>query len=107
MIKIQSKKYFIGNDNKTIIVLLADGFNHKFRGKAVCTSEDEYDVEKGKKIAYNKAKKKLIQKYQRAIEAEVANQQKLVNKYYDNVNKEIKKCQLIIENCDENISNIF
>lgn len=57
--------FFLESDNKIIKM------PNSFIGKAVCSEQDEFDVEKGKKLAYLRAKDKFYRSFFKRLNAVV------------------------------------
>ena len=52
--KIQQSKIFVNEEKRTVVCVL-DTMLGTFKGKAVCSPNDTFDVSAGKKIAFNRA----------------------------------------------------
>lgn len=74
MFPLEKYRYFTNGEDTVIAEQTFAG--RKFRGKAICDSQDEFDLEKGKKLAALRCNLKICEK-----------RLKLAKKDYENVKK--------------------
>ncbi len=65
-------QYFVDEANKVVICRLEDWYENSYIGKALCSNEDEFNVNRGKKIAYNRAMRSLNCQIRSRLKGELA-----------------------------------
>ena len=111
------ERYFVNNEKKIVVCKLENcenslncDMNHKgwevrddfkipdsFIGKAKCSSEDVFDVEIGKKIAYKRAIAKLSTAKKKTLEKLIVKYQKIVDILKEDASELISHYERLID----------
>ena len=81
--------------------------NDSYVGKAKCSEDDTFDVEFGKKLAYQRAVAKLNTAKVKALKRFEKEQVKFVNQLLDDMHKISDKCERIIASKEATIKGMF
>ncbi len=107
MVKILNTRSFENKNKGIVVVWIYDGYNHKFMGKAICAPDDKYDFNFGEKLAYLKAKKKMVSFYKKAIERNLEETRKNTANYEERITKELSKHQVALDKIDEAMNSMI
>lgn len=122
-----SERYFIDEEKKVVVCKLEDCshslicdmcdkgwpghpamlIEDEFTGKAQCSSEDTFDMELGKRIAYRRAIVKLCKAKKRALLDFVEANKKFIEDITKDANKLISKYEGTIDRKDQCIARIL
>ncbi len=64
-LKVIERQTSVNEKSKVVITIITDNIGNKFKGKARCSSEDNFDKEFGSKLSFLRAKSKMYNKYAR------------------------------------------
>lgn len=107
MVKVLNTRSFENKDKGIVVVWVYDEYNNKFMGKAVCAPDDKYDFDFGEKLAYLKAKKKMVSFYKKANEKNLEVTRKNMTNFEERMAKELSKHQVALEKIDEAINSMI
>lgn len=107
MVKVVNTKVYQNDAKKVIVVYVIDEFNNSFKGKAKCNDEDEFNYEFGEKLAYLRAKKKMVNFYKKTNLRHLEATRKSVADFEERMKKELDKHDRIINRLEETINNML
>ena len=73
MVKIVDTKSYVNESKRTIVTVIEDEIGNEFRGQSYCSIDDEFDKDFGEKLAYLRAKRKMIRYYRGIYEHNLKN----------------------------------
>ena len=107
MVKIEKIDNKVNEKYGVVEVFITDVYKKVFKGKAKCASDDKYDFDFGEKLAYLRAKKKMLKYYEKEqkklYEASKAN----YNEYERKVIKELNNYEIILTNIDSKVNEMI
>ena len=68
MEKIVNTAIYPNESKKTVVVVITDEYNKKFKGQSWCVEGDTWDIDTGVKIAALKAQLKMVNYYKKQYE---------------------------------------
>lgn len=84
-------------------VFIYDDFGNSYKGKSRCNKEDEFNKDFGEKLAYFRAKQKLLKNDKKFVKS-------LIDRYVsdlEKLNNELNKVELITERVNSNITTML
>lgn len=88
-------------------VFVYDEFNNVFKGKARCNKEDVFNKDFGEKLAYFRAKQKMLKKHQKMMVNALESTKKQMALYEQNMTKEINKIELMTNRNNSNLEEML
>ena len=107
MVKVVDTKSYENKEKGIIVVYVFDEYNNKFKGRAVCSPEDPYNYDFGEKLAYLKAKKKMVNFYKRANEKQLEITRKNMAAFEERMGRELDKHTNALNKIDEAINTMI
>lgn len=107
MVKIVDSRTYVNDKKKVVVVYLRDEFNLEFKGRAKCSPEDTFDVEYGEKLAWLRARKKLLNRHKKEHLQMKEASVKSYNDYMTRMNAELEKFDTAIDKVDTQINEML
>jgi len=107
MVKIVDSRTYVNDKKKVVVVYLKDEFNLEFKGRAKCSPEDTFDAEYGEKLAWLRARKKLLNHHKKEhLQMKTLSTQSY-NNYIERMNKELEKFDTALTKVDTQIEDML
>lgn len=107
MVKIVDTKSYVNESKRTIVTVIEDEIGNEFRGQSYCSVDDEFDKDFGEKLAYLRAKRKMIRYYRGIYEHNLKNAREQMTHYEEKFGKEINKHNNILEKVENAIDEML
>lgn len=107
MVKIISVDNKINEKYGVIEVYIKDEYERVFKGKSKCFADDIYNFEFGEKLAYLRAKKKMLSFYEKEQNKMYQISKNNFHIYEEKVMKELKNYQIALNNIDEKVNEMI
>lgn len=107
MVKVVQTKSYYNQEKGTTVVAIVDDFNNMWKGKSQCSVNDTYDKNFGEKLAYLRAKRKMIRYYKKANEKQLEITRKNMVAFEKRMDAELSKHQNILDNIEKAIDDML
>ena len=107
MVRVVTTKSFVNEEKRVVTVLIFDDFKNQWVGQARCSEADTFDKDFGEKLAYLRAKRKMLKYYKRENAVLLEQTLKNLASYKERMAKEINKHQNAIDKTNEVISEML
>lgn len=107
MVKIIDTRSYTNLDKRTIVTFIRDEYGNEFKGQSYCSVDDEFDENFGEKLAYFRAKRKMLRFYRNSAQRHLNNILEEVAKFEELAKKDIAKYQEILDKIDNAIDEML
>jgi hypothetical protein len=107
MVKIEEITNKVNEKYGVVEVFIKDEFQRVFKGKAKCAGGDEYSFDFGEKLAYLRAKKKMLKVYEKEQTNLYKASKKSFDDYEKRVMKELDNYTKALNNIDEKVNEMI
>ena len=107
MVKIEEITNKVNEKYGVVEVFIKDEFQRVFKGKAKCASDDKYDFDFGEKLAYLRAKKKMLKVYEKEQKNLYKASKASFDNYEQRVIKELNNYTKALNNIDEKVNEMI
>lgn len=108
MIKIINTRTKINEKYGIVEVFITDEYNHIFKGKSRCNlQEDIFDTDFGEKLAYLRAKKKMLYYYKKGNERNLEVTRKNMANFEERMAKELNTYSITIERVESDLNKML
>ena len=107
MVKIEEITNKVNEKYGVVEVFIKDEFQRVFKGKAKCASDDKYDFDFGEKLAYLRAKKKMLKVYEKEQKNLYKASKESFDNYEQRVIKELNNYTKALNNIDEKVNEMI
>lgn len=107
MVKIEEITNKVNEKYGVVEVFIKDQYQKIFKGKAKCASDDKYDFDFGEKLAYLRAKRKMLKFYEKMQINMYQTSKNQFNDYEKKVFKEFDNYKRALNNIDEKVNEMI
>lgn len=107
MVKIVDTKSYVNEAKRTIVTVVEDEIGNEFRGQSYCSVDDEFNKDFGEKLAYLRAKRKMIRYYRGIYEHNLKRAREEMAHYEERFGKEISKHNEILDKVESAIDEML
>ena len=107
MVKIENIDNKVNEKYGVVEVFITDAYQNTFKGKAKCAEGDEYNFEFGEKLAYLRAKKKMLTYYGTEQKKTYKISKNNFRIYEEKVIKELNNYEIALTNIDSKINEMI
>lgn len=107
MVKIEEITNKVNEKYGVVEVFIKDQNQKIFKGKAKCAEEDKYNFDFGEKLAYLRAKKKMLKFYEKEQNKSYKISKESFNDYKKRVIKELGNYKKALNNIDEKVKEMI
>ena len=107
MVKIEKIDNKVNEKYGVVEVFIKDEFQRVFKGKAKCASDDKYDFDFGEKLAYLRAKKKMLKVYEKEQKNLYKASKASYDEYERKVIKELNNYEIALTNIDSKVNEMI
>lgn len=107
MVKIVDTKSYVNEAKRTIVTVIEDEIGNEFRGQSYCSVDDEFNKDFGEKLAYLRAKRKMIRYYKSIYEHNLKRAREEMAHYEDKFGKAITQHSNILDKVESAINEML
>lgn len=107
MVKILKTKSYTNKNKRTVVTFIIDEYNRQFKGQSWCSEEDNFDENFGEKLAYLRAKRKMVRFYKRLNEDQLITTRKNMDLFEQRMAKELDKHENVLNKIEEAIEKML
>lgn len=107
MVRIIDTRSYVNREKRTIVTFIKDEYNNEFKGQSYCSVDDEFNEDFGEKLAYYRAKRKMLRFYRNSAQRHLNNTKKDIAKWEEVITKEINKNQEILDKVENAINEML
>lgn len=107
MVKVVNTNSFVNEEKRTIVTIITDEYNNQFKGQSWCSEEDEFNVDFGEKLAYLRAKRKMVRFYKKANENQLIATRKSMADFETRMARELDKHENVLNKVNEAIEKML
>lgn len=107
MVKIEKIDNKVNEKYGVVEVFITDVYQKVFKGKAKCASDDKYDFDFGEKLAYLRAKKKMLKYYEKEQKKLYTASKASYDEYERKVIKELNNYEIALTNIDNKVNEMI
>ena len=107
MVKVVNSKEYINEEKRTVVTILFDEMNNRFEGKAVCSVDDDFDIEFGKRLSYLRAKRIMLRAYNKENIRYYEGQKESWKQFCERAEKEISKYENALDKINNTIDDML
>jgi len=107
MVKVVNTNSFVNEEKRTIVTIITDEYSNQFKGQSWCSEEDEFNVDFGEKLAYLRAKRKMVRFYKKANENQLVATRKGMADFETRMTRELGKHENVLNKINEAIEKML
>lgn len=107
MVRIIKTNSYTNKDKRTIVTFIIDEYNNQFKGQSWCSKDDNFDEDFGEKLAYLRAKRKMVRFYKKANENQLKATRKSMEDFEKRMAKELDKHENVLNKVEEAINDML
>ena len=107
MTKIVNRNMTVNEERGVVIITIIDEFGHSFKGKSKCNEEDTFDIKFGEKLAYLRAKQKMLKFYYKINIRQLEETRQRMADFEKRMDVELEKTNYVLNKTNKHISDML